>query len=199
MGKDSLMISNILRAVLVTILMFSLSAKAEVESKCLGSSCFPGSANIESYDLPIRAVSRFRYYFFKVYDGALYYPQGKNKLLLGIEPLKLELVYLRDIERDDLVKPSIDYLEKHSSVSYEGLKERLDLLNAHYQAVKEGDRYSLEFAPGKGTTLSFNGEAKVTIPGDDFAREYLGIWLSKNSEAKSFRTNLLEQLEKGLE
>ena len=126
-------------------------------------------------------------------------PQDKNRLQLGVDPLKLELVYLRNIERDDLVQPSIDYFQKHSSSSYEGLKERLDLLNTHYQSVKEGDRYSLEFVPGKGTTLSFNGEAKVTIPGDDFAREYLGIWLSNNTQAKSFRKSLVGQLERGLE
>jgi hypothetical protein len=116
----------------------------------------------------------------------LYYPAGKFSLKLGADPLKLELVYLRNIERDDLVQPSIDYLEKYSSASYEGLKERLDLLNTHYQSVKGGDRYSLEFVPGKGTTLSFNGEAKVTIPGDDFAREYLGIWLSRIPRPRVF-------------
>ena len=197
------MTSNFLRTALAIIFLISVNAQAEsqpkLKSKCINTSCFSSRVSIGSYDLPIRAVSRFRYYFFKVYDGALYYPQDKNRLQLGVDPLKLELVYLRNIERDDLVQPSIDYFQKHSSSSYEGLKERLDLLDTHYQSVKEGDRYSLEFVPGKGTTLSFNGEAKVTIPGDDFAREYLGIWLSNNTQAKSFRKSLVGQLERGLE
>ena len=49
---------------------------------------------------------------------------------------------------------------------------RIDRMNRHYRDIKPGDRYALTFIPGRGTELSLNGTALVTIEGDDFAAAY---------------------------
>jgi len=177
--------------------LYSFVALADSENICRRGSCFPLQSVTGPAPLPLRAVARFSYYFFKVYDGALYYPSGSVELSLGQQPLKLELVYLRDISREDLIQPSIDYLKSHVPEKFDSLAERLATINKAYQSVKEGDRYALEFFPGRGITLYFNGEKKVNIEGDDFAEAYLGIWLSKNTAAGSFRKTLLKQLKEG--
>jgi len=180
-------------------MLFSSVGLADSGNVCRKGSCFPSKSITGSAPLPLRAVARFSYYFFKVYDGGLYYPPGNEEISLGQQPIKLELVYLRDIEREDLIQPSIDYLKKHLPNKFDSLAERLATINKEYQSVQAGDRYALEFFPGRGTTLYFNGEKKVNIEGGDFAEAYFGIWLSKNTEAGSFRQNLLAQLkENGL-
>ncbi|MDD1633559.1 MAG: chalcone isomerase family protein, partial [Methylococcaceae bacterium] len=62
--------------------------------------------------------------------------------------------------------------------------------NRLYRDVKEGDRYALDYAPGKGTTLSLNGSPLGTIEGADFAAAYYAIWLGAKPISDTMRDEL---------
>jgi hypothetical protein len=65
-------------------------------------------------------------------------------------------------------------------------------MNAAYRGVAPGDRYAIAYAPGRGTTLLWNGEERVTIPGADFAAVYFAVWLGDDPLDASLRRQLLE-------
>ena len=176
------------------MLLCSNSWGMSQEQECLKGVCFDkvvqvSDSKVDS-QLDLLGVSRFSYYFFKVYTGALYYPKGEA-FELGTKPLRLELHYLREIDREDLIKPATDFLGEHCK-DYPAIADRVAKINKLYRSVKNGDRYSLEFYPGRGTSLSFNGKLLGSIEGDDFAKEYLAIWLSEKTAAKSFRDEVLK-------
>jgi len=169
------------------------------EKACIKGSCFFKQIEIGNKILPLRGLARFNYYIFRVYDGALYYPAGLRNLSLGDTVLRLELRYLRSISRDDLIQPSREYLKEHIPDNiFSNIQDRVEEINKFYQPVEEGDKYALEFIPGQGTSLYFNGDKKVTIPGDDFAKAYFGIWLAKDTAAQKFRKKIINQLEQGV-
>ena len=60
-----------------------------------------------------------------------------------------------------------------------------------YRDVEPGDRYRLTYEPGRGTTLSHNGQRLGTIEGADFAADYFGLWLGADPLSESFRDELL--------
>ena len=57
--------------------------------------------------------------------------------------------------------------------------------------MNPGDRYSLTYIPGKGTTLSLNGVPKGTVDGADFAAALFSIWLGPNPIDSNFKQALL--------
>ena len=69
--------------------------------------------------------------------------------------------------------------------------DRLAKLNRAYVDVKPGDRYTLTYVPGKGTTLRLNGNPLVTVEGADFATAYFRIWLGEDPISPQLRDLLL--------
>ncbi len=132
-------------------------------------------------------------FVFKVYDAALYLPPGAGpENALDDAPRHLEISYLRSISRDDFIGAANDMLAaQHDPRVIDSIKEGIDRINALYQDVRKGDRYSLTYLPGSGTYLKFNGETKGIIEGSDFARIYFSIWLGENNPYKQFRDRLV--------
>ena len=127
-----------------------------------------------------------------VYDAALYLPADvPGKDVLRNVPKRLELRYHIAIKGEKFGESAVPFLEK--SVAAEELarfKPRLEQLNRLYRDVKEGDRYALTYAPGKGTTLSLNGSPLGTIEGADFAAAYFAIWLGAKPISDTMRDEL---------
>jgi len=149
----------------------------------------------------LNAVGNHRFIyrmFFKLYDARFYADavQADNidKLLDGKNALLLEFDYLRKINKTTILESSENILAKNMSPDELNLiQERLDRINAAYRTVNKGDRSSLSYTPGKGTTLSINQEAIVTIEGEDFARLYFRIWLGEQPISQPMRDALLSR------
>ena len=131
--------------------------------------------------------------FIKVYDGVLYMDSCQS----GADPLTdvakcLELAYSVGLSAEDFQESGNAILKRNvDQTTWEGLQDRLAMLNAAYQSVEKGDRYALAYLPGQGTTLKLNGVPLVTIEGADFANAYFSIWLGEDAAKKSFRDDLL--------
>lgn len=156
---------------------------------------FPAQCRITSgVQLVLQSAERLRYLGFKVYDAALYTPEGKagRANILDNRAKRLELRYHRGIDRDDIVEASEKALQKNPGLDLPALRERIDRAYAAYASVEEGDRYSITWVPGKGTEFRYNDELRDTIEGEDFMRAFFGIWLSEHPLSESLRNRLLE-------
>ncbi len=135
--------------------------------------------------------------FFKLYDANLYTDAGKvadiDKLFNGENTVLLKFSYLRKINKSIILESSEKILANSMTpVELASIKKRVDRINAAYRTVTRGDRSALSYVPGKGTTLWINGERKITIEGDDFARLYFRIWLGERPISKQMRDELLK-------
>ena len=68
---------------------------------------------------------------------------------------------------------------------------RIDALHRAYRDVRPDDRYSLTYLPDVGTELRLNNELLASIPGNDFAEAYFGIWLGNQPLDEGLRDELL--------
>jgi hypothetical protein len=57
--------------------------------------------------------------------------------------------------------------------------------------VKDGDRLSGILEPGQGLRFFFNGQLRREIADMEFARLFIGIWLSPQSSEPALRRDLL--------
>jgi hypothetical protein len=129
----------------------------------------------------------------KVYDARLHLGAGEppTKVFADI-PVRLQLTYHRGFTAAEIIKGGDTLLARNvKAETLTALRERLELINRAYRDVREGDRYTLTYAPGKGTTLRLNGSPLVTIPGHDFAAAYFRIWLGDDPISESMRDALL--------
>lgn len=139
----------------------------------------------------------YAYYlrWIKIYKAALYGPASvAARLLLDMQaPMCLEIHYLKPIERGIFIEAANKILQRqHTRQELQDLRARIDQLHKAYVNVGPGDRYSLCYSPKAGTTLLLNGEPRVTVEGQDFARAYLGIWLGKEPLSESLRDELID-------
>jgi len=131
---------------------------------------------------------------FDVYAGGFYLPEHRT----GVEwtedvPKKLELSYFREIEARGFADASDKLLRDTLEPSaYQTLSERLQTFYTFFRDVRPGDRYSINYTPGRGTELRLNGQALGQVPGHDFAVAYFGIWLGDNPINQTFRDRLLD-------
>lgn len=120
--------------------------------------------------------------FFKLYDAVLYADAEADAeaILNRTAAFHLEFHYLREIEKEIILKSADRMLEKNlTEAERASISEPVAKLNQVYRTVESGDYSALTYIPGKGTTFRLNGDPKLTIPGKAFAELYFRIWLGE--------------------
>jgi hypothetical protein len=192
MNRGPLRVSIALAGLLAAVSVWARAETPSAPVKIAGT-IFESTASFAGYDLPFRGGTLCRHKAFRVYTAALFVQAGARtrEEVLGPVPKRLILHYHRDIDREDIVEASERTLRKNPRIDMKRLRERLDRIYSWYENVREGDRFWLDYMPGKGSELFFNGVSKGVIEGDDFAAAYFGIWLSDHSLSEKYRRRLL--------
>lgn len=120
-----------------------------------------------------------------VYVGALYLTAKKAAPndVYGLPGAKrVQMTLLRDISGKTISDAFAEGIQNNTNdAEKQAIKARADELVAIVSAVgdgKKGDVIHLDFAPGTGTQVVFNGKPRgKPIAGDDFYRVLLRIWL----------------------
>ena len=134
--------------------------------------------------------------FFKVYVGALYLTQKKSTaaevLTLG-GPKRVALSLLRDLSAQQLNEAFESGINANNSpADLQAMQPRIAQLLALLTDGKAGDVILLDFVPEAGTTVSLNGQVKgKAIPGEDFYRALLRIWLGDKPVDEDLKSGLL--------
>ncbi|MDX2448731.1 MAG: chalcone isomerase family protein [Desulfobacterales bacterium] len=156
---------------------------------------FVDTVELGDSQLSLRGTGLFRYMgLIKAYVGALYMLDGTpSENVLADTPKRLEIEYFYPIKGEDFGIASIKVMAQNvGPEEFESLKPRLEKLNALYRDVQPGDRYALNYVPGKGTELILNGNPLGLIAGADFASALYAMWLGEKPMNKSFKRQLLE-------
>ena len=172
--------------------VWALEVRNERDRVCLGETCFPRCSEISK--LPISGAAHFRYWGFRVYSAALYYSPdvaASAKGPWGEGDIELKLSYYRSFDEEDFIKSGESLMQQNPHVEFEKIRAQSQLMNSLYRSVSPGDIYSIFFRPGKGTELRLNGKLLGGVPGDDFGRAYLGVWLSSTSISENFTSTIL--------
>lgn len=159
---------------------------------------FPTSIELPSIEDKLYKIGEHRYIhnmFFKIYDVALYTEDGAQRkdILDAKVSYQLQFRYLREVDKSIVLKSSAKMLSKNLvPEELDSITARLNRLNAAYQTVGKGDRSSLTYQPGIGTTLNINDLPIITVEGEDFAKLYFTIWFGKLPISKSLKQDLIK-------
>lgn len=165
-----------------------------------GAACFPvRAAEIEGVKLDEKiqlssggpelvlngAGIRHKFAFFKVYVGSLYLTEKKTDneaIYADPGPKRIGMNILADeVTANELIASMNNALAINLSPHELALVEkRIRDLNAMMSSIKsigKGSVVHLDYIPDVGTRVTVNGVERITIPGEDFFRAMLHIWI----------------------
>ncbi len=156
----------------------------------------PETATVSGAALELNGAGIRKKFFVKVYVGALYLPRkmtSVEQILDAPGPNRVSMHFLYSkISHEKLVDGWNEGFEANQSEAMLAtLKDRIDAFNALFPDVKEGDEIILDYSPDAGTGVGVNGKPAGTVPGADFNRAVLAIWLGKHPASKGLKKAML--------
>jgi Chalcone isomerase-like len=133
---------------------------------------------------------------FKVYVASLYLekaPDQDPRSVVGSDQIKrVDMGMLRDLDRGSIVDAVRQGFEKNSRAEMPQLRERLDRFVAEIPDLKEGQRLTITYLPGQGTSVVVgDGSARTKIEGKDFADALFRVWLGDEPVDSGLKDRML--------
>ena len=135
---------------------------------------------------------------FKVYVGALYLTEKKSAAADALAQKgakRVALTMLRELSAQQLNEAFESGIQaNHSAAEVAAMKPRIAELLSLFTDAKKGDVILIDFLPESGTVVSVNGAVKgKPIPGEDFYRALLRIWLGDKPVDGDLKNGMLGQ------
>ena len=165
-------------------------------SASVGEVNIPDTAKVSGKLLVLNGAGMRTKFIVDVYAGALYTPQKTNsvdKVVAADKPRRMLMRFVySEVERKKIVDAwNEGFKANNSAAQVAKLKSQIDEFNAMFRTMKAGEEIALDYAPGKGTTVSINGEARGVIAGAEFNRALMNIWLGPKPVTKDLKEALL--------
>jgi hypothetical protein len=128
---------------------------------------------------------RHKFAFIKVYIGSLYLTQRKNDneaIFADPGPKRVSMNILSsEVTAQDLISSMNNALAVNLSPHELALIEKrirdLNTMMSTVKAINKGSVVHLDYLPDVGTRVIVDGQERITIPGEDFFRAMLHIWI----------------------
>ena len=139
--------------------------------------------------------------FFQVYVIGLYLPEKKTaaaEVIGAAGPKRVAIHMLRDVDADQFGGALIDGMKDNVSEAemkaFEPRLKQLSAIMADMKEAKKGMRITLDWVPAAGTQVTVEGKpAGAAIPGEDFYRALLKVWLGDKPVDSDLKKALLGQ------
>jgi len=148
-------------------------------------------ASLQLNGVGIRQATVF---YIDVYVAGLYLEKkssDENEVINSSQKKKLILRFVRDLEKDDLSGAWRKGFKSNANGSYDKYEERVATLSNWMNDVEDGQQLTMEFHPQKGVTISILGKSMGTIPGEDFSKILISIFVGPSPPNKGLKEGLL--------
>lgn len=151
----------------------------------------------DSAQLVLNGAGIRRSWGLRVYVGALYLPErtgSVEEILRSRGPKRISIhVLLWRISKSRLVESWKTGIERnHTAAEIGRLNDRLDLaFETFFSDSVRGDRILIDYLPDVGTVVTVNSSRKGVIPGEDFYRALLKVWLGEFPADRRLKRALL--------
>jgi len=186
-----------MRASTGTALMLALTAFAASAAEVAGVR-LDDKTQVESRELVLNGAGLRKRVVFNVYVIGLYLPEKKSDPAAVLQlagPKRAAIHMLRDVGAEQFTDALIEGLkENHPEADYKALEPRAKDLAGIFAEIKEAKKgmvIALDWT-GTATRLMVNGNPTgKPIPGEDFYRALLRIWLGDKPVQNDLKKALL--------
>ncbi len=168
------------RILFVVIIMFcTATALPAVEN---GGVDVPDTMTLEGGkgELVLNGTGIRKKFGFKVYVAGLYVKAkttDSQTIINEDEPMSITMAWKRTGPVNKVTGVFADGFKYAAGENYDALKGDIEKFLKTIVKAKKKDLWKYIYIPGEGTSIIFNDELKTTIPGLDFKKALLSVWL----------------------
>lgn len=135
-------------------------------------------------------------FFMDIYVGALYLPARNSSaeaIVSDSSPAGVDMhILYKEISKQKLTEGWEEGFSANlTTAQLAELRPQLDQFNTMFMVVHKGDVIRIAYIPDTGTEVRINNEWRGAIPGNDFFRALLKVWLGDRPVSKSLRQEML--------
>ena len=194
MGDKIKTLYNQIVTILLAIGLLAPAGAAEVEGVKLADKARVSDNGAE---LVLNGAGVRTRLLFKIYVGALYLQQKQaapEAIVADAGAKRVALHLMREVSSEQFFGALNDGLKSnHTPEQLAKIEPQIRQLEAIFGSVKSAKNGDVIFidAVADGTRITINGEARGTIPGADFNRALLRIWLGAHPVDAALKKSLL--------
>ena len=173
-----------------------LLAMAPAHAASLAGVTLPDSATVGGQPVVLNGMGLREKYFIDIYVGALYLPAKSKDAAAAVAldaPKRVVMHFIyKEVTAEQMRETFAEGLAKQPGASA-NVKAGFATLAGMMATVHKGDKVVLDYVPGTGTTVSFNGSKKGTIAGADFMAAVWTIYIGPNPPSGKLKKGMLGQ------
>ncbi len=181
-----------MRSIALFLLGFALVSSAGAAT--LAGVDVPDKAQVANTDLVLNGVGLRTKLFFKIYVGGLYLPaksSDASAIAAGNEPDRVLMHMIYEVSHDQFSDAWTDGFKDNNPQGYDALHDQIQQFMGWFGDCKKDDVITLDYAPTQGTTVTWNGTVRGTIPGEAFHHALLKVFLGPKPPTSSLKDGML--------
>jgi hypothetical protein len=183
-----------LASVLVSACMFSTALT--LDAGTLAGVTLPDNVQVAGKTLVLNGMGIRTKAIFKIYVAGLYLEQKSSDAAAIIKadaPKQIVMKFVHSATKSQMSDAFEEGFKDNSPDAAKTLKPDIDRMLAALQPISVGDQMVFTYAPGTGTTLSINGQDKLTIAGPAFGQLMMSVWFGPKPPNGDLKKGLLGQ------
>lgn len=178
----------------IALLAIGIAALAGAQAATYEGVTVPDTVTVGGKSLVLNGMGLRTKFFFRIYVGALYLPQkaaSMNAVLDQTGPDRILMHMIYAVDKSQFVDAWSEGFKDNNPQMSAGLKADVDKFIVFFGNSKKNDVITLDYLPGQGTQVSWNGAVKGTIPGEDFHQALLRVFIGPKPPTEALKKGLL--------
>jgi hypothetical protein len=195
--EESSMSKTAVVLVIVVLAVILVSPMRTLYAASLAGVTMPDTVQVGSTKLVLNGVGLRTKFVVKVYVAGLYLEQKSSDagaILKADAPKRLVMQFVHGASKSQMTNAFEDSFKDNSPDAVKTMKGDIDKFLGAVEPVKDGDQMVFTYFPGTGTTLTINGQDKVTISGAAFAEVLFSVWLGPKPPNADLKKGILGML-----
>ena len=180
----------------IVALTFALAAVFQLHAGTLAGVTLPDTAQVSGKALVLNGMGIRTKYMVKVYIAGLYLEQKSSDaagIIKADAPKQIVMKFVHGASKSQMSDAFQEGFNDNSPGAAKTLKPDIDRLLGALQPINSGDQMVFTYVPGTGTTMTINGQDKVTIAGPAFGQLMMSVWLGPKPPNADLKKGLLGQ------
>lgn len=181
-----------MRRIATFLLAFGLVAAASAAD--LAGVSVPDTAQVANANLVLNGIGLRKKFFVKIYVGGLYLPQKSgdaDAIVASTTPDRILMHMIYAVDKDQFADAWHDDFKANNPDQYQALHDPIEQFIAWFSDSKKDDVVTMDWVPGQGTQISWNGTFRGNIPGEDFHKALLRVFLGPNPPTDALKDGML--------
>ncbi|MGH8283530.1 MAG: chalcone isomerase family protein, partial [Gammaproteobacteria bacterium] len=184
----------VMKKLLSILILLAAGALLNAQAATYEGVTLPDSAIVGGKTLVLNGMGLREKFFFHIYVGGLYLPEKTttpDAVLAEQGPYRVVMHMLYDVSHSQFTDAWLDDIKANNKSDYASLENDAKAFAALFSDSKKGDEIFMDYVPGTGVSVSYDGTLKGTIKGDTFAKALLRVYMGPHPPTKSLQRGML--------